>query len=84
MEAEPVVMEQVLMKTAEPPVSQPPLGKVSRVLASGISDDLRIDVVQFEDQSLGITFDRRPRLGYRWAAGQIEPCVNAFMRLMRH
>jgi hypothetical protein len=40
--------------------------------------------VEFEDKTLAITFDRRARLGYRWEADQIEPCVNAFLRLMRH
>jgi hypothetical protein len=55
-----------------------------RILASATSDGLRIDVVEFEDKSLAITFDRRPRLGYRWGADQIEPCVNTFVRLMRH
>ena len=73
------MMQQVAMETAEPPEV-----KTGRILASGTSDGLRIDVVQLEDKTLAITFDRRARFGYRWKADQIEPCVNAFLRLMRH
>ena len=89
MEPGNVMIQEALIetaepRTAEPKTSQPSEKRVSRILASGISDGLRIDVVEFEDRSLAITFDRRPRLGYRWDADQVEPCVNAFLRLMRH
>jgi hypothetical protein len=70
--------QQVVAETAEPPEV-----KVDRILASGTSNGLRIDVVEYEDKSLAITFDRRPRFGYRWDADQVEPCVKAFLRLMR-
>jgi hypothetical protein len=73
------MMQQVVEPTAEPQEE-----RVGRILASGVSDGLRIDVVEFEDKTLAIRFDRRARLGYRWEADQIEPCVNAFLRLMRH
>ena len=72
-------MQQVVTATAEP--QEQPVG---RILASGVSDGLRIDVVELEDKTLAIMFDRRPRIGYRWEADQVEPCVTAFMRLMRH
>ena len=73
------MIQEVVAETAEPSGTS-----VGRILASGNSNGLRIDVVEFEDKSLAITFDRRPRLGYRWEADEIEPCVNAFLRLMRH
>lgn len=72
------------MQTAEPHMAEPMETKVVRILASGNADGLRIDVVEFEDKTLAITFDRRARSGYRWDADQVEPCVNAFLRLMRH
>ena len=67
-----------------PLMAEPIQPKVSRILASSVTDGLRIDAVELEDRSLAVTFDRTPRLGYRWAPGQVEPCINAFMRLMRH
>ena len=78
------MIQAAVMPSAEPWKAEPGEPKVARILASGKTDGLRIDVVEFEDKTLAITFDRRPRLGYRWNAGQIEPCVNAFLRLMRH
>ena len=77
------MMQQVVTATAEPQEERQE-ECVGRILASGSSDGLRIDVVEFEDKTLAITFDRRARLGYRWEADQVEPCVNAFLRLMRH
>jgi hypothetical protein len=74
------MMQQVVTATAEPKEE----GPVGRILASGNADGLRIDVVELDDKTLAITFDRRPRLGYRWEADQMEPCVNTFLRLMRH
>jgi hypothetical protein len=65
-------------------MAEPSHPRVTRILASSIADGLRIDAVELEDRSLAVTFDRTPRLGYRWAPGQVEPCINAFMRLMRH
>jgi hypothetical protein len=73
------MIQEAVTETAEPSETSE-----GRILASGTSNGLRIDVVECEDKSLAITFDRRPRLGYRWDANQIEPCVNAFLRLMRH
>ena len=77
------MMQQVVTATAEPQEDRHE-EQVGRILASGISDGLRIDVVECADKTLAITFDRRPRLGYRWEPDQIEPCVNTFLRLMRH
>jgi len=77
------MMQQVVTATAEPQEDRDE-EQGGRILASGVSDGLRIDVVECEDKTLAITFDRRPRLGYRWEADQIEPCVNTFLRLMRH
>ena len=74
------MIQEAVIETGTPQAGQ----SQSRVLASGVSDGLRIEVVEFEDKSLAITFDRHPRLGYRWNPGQVEPCVNTFLRLMRH
>ena len=79
-----MMTQQLETETAEPETAGPPEERVGRILASGISDGLRIDVVELEDKTLAITFDRRARAGYRWDVDQVEPCVNAFLRLMRH
>ena len=78
------MMQEVLTETAEPRRAEASETQVGRILASGVSDGLRIDVVECADKTLAITFDRRPRPGYRWEPDQIEPCVNTFLRLMRH
>jgi hypothetical protein len=60
-------------------VEQPTL----KTLASARSDGDNLEIVENQDGSVAIQLEGEEMPHYRWEAGRIEECINAYMRLLR-
>ena len=54
----------------------------ARVLASGLAGGQKLEVVEYDDGSLAITF-AGAATPYRWPQEHTEACISAYLRMLR-
>jgi hypothetical protein len=54
-----------------------------RVLTSGTAGGHRVQVVEYGDGSVAVTFDGAVQAVYRPGSGNVESCVNTSLTLLR-
>jgi hypothetical protein len=54
-----------------------------RVLTSGTSGGHRVEVVEYGDGSVAVTFDGAVQAVYRRSSGNVESCVNTSLTFLR-
>jgi hypothetical protein len=54
-----------------------------RVLAAGTAGGKRVEMVEHEDGTLGIRIEGSELPQFQWPPGQVESCVQAYLRLVQ-
>jgi hypothetical protein len=56
----------------------------NRVLACATAEGHTVEVVERADGSLAILVAGAEIPHFQWGPGQVEPCMNTYLRLLRH
>lgn len=80
------------MESVSPPNAPPPAGSPQaaqepqapeRVLASGTAGGKRVEMVERADGTLAIRIEGSDVPQFQWPQGEVESCVQAYLRLVQ-